>query len=308
MPDAHHGDHDHRHGPPASQGKLFWALMLTGGFMFVEAAGGLIAGSLALLADAAHMLTDAASLAMGYAAVRAAARPATPAMSYGHHRWQVLAAFVNGLGLLVLSAWILVEAGQRLQSSVQVEGGIVAAIAAVGLLINIAAYWVLSRGESNLNVRGALAHVASDLMGSIAALAAGAVIVATGWMPIDPILSALVALLMIRSGWTIARQSAHVLLEGAPPHFDIAAVEAELKGIPGVSSIHHVHAWSLAGESTIVTLHAEIVEGADRQQVLKVVLGRLRESFGVVHATVQIEDGACAAPDQADDCHGSLGH
>jgi len=179
--------HAHRHGPPATQSQLFRALLLTGGCMIIEVVGGWISGSLALLADSAHMLTDCASLAMSYAAVRAASRPATLKMSYGHHRWQVLAAFVNGLALLLLAAWIVVEVVQRLRGGSTVQGGIVAGVAAIGLVVNIIAFAVLSRGKGNLNVRGALAHVIGDMVGSLAALIAGGVILLTGWMPVDPI-------------------------------------------------------------------------------------------------------------------------
>jgi len=174
--------HAHRHGPPRSGRKLFWALLLTGGCTLIEAVGGWIAGSLALLADAAHMLTDSAALAMSYAAVLAAARPATKAMSYGHHRWQVLAAFVNGLALIVLAVWIVVEAVARLRGGANVAGATLAAVAALGLAVNVAAFVVLAHGERTLNVRGALAHVAGDILGSGAALIAGAVIVLTGWI------------------------------------------------------------------------------------------------------------------------------
>src|SRR3984893_1633532 len=225
-----HGEagHAHHHGAPTSQGQLFWALLLTGGCMVIEAAGGWIAGSLALLADSAHMLTDCASLAMSYAAVRAASRPATAELSYGHHRWQVLAAFVNGLALLLLAGWITVEAVQRLNARSAVQGSVVAGVAAIGLLVNVLAFAVLSRGKGNLNVRGALSHVIGDMLGSLAALIAGGVILLTGWMAADPILSAVVALLMVRGGWRIARESAHILLEGTPSNFDSARVEREL--------------------------------------------------------------------------------
>jgi cobalt-zinc-cadmium efflux system protein len=282
--------HTHQHGAPTSQRKLFWALLLTGGCMVIEAVGGWVAGSLALLADSAHMLADCASLAMSYAAVRAAALPATTQMSYGHHRWQVLAAFVNGSALLLLAAWITVEAVQRLNTGVTVQGGIVAGVATLGLLVNIAAFAVLSRGEGNLNVRGALAHVIGDMLGSLAALIAGGVILLTGWMPADPILSAGVALLMVRSGWRIARESAHILLEGAPPNCDAARVEREvLAAVPAVAGVHHVHVWSLTDEQTVVTLHCVLREGADRDRALIDIQNALHERCAVAHSTVQIE-------------------
>lgn len=293
---AGHAPHAHSHAAHASEGKLFWALLLTGGFMFAEVAGGLIAGSLALLADAAHMLTDAASLVMALLAVRAASRPATPAMSYGHHRWQVLAAFVNGLALLVLSAWILLEALMRLWQPATVQGGTVMVIAVLGLLVNVAAFAILSGGEQNLNVRGALAHVLGDLLGSAAALLAGALIWWRGWMIADPLLSAFVALLMVRTGWSIARQSAHVLLEGTPPGLDERSIiEAVESGVAAVASVHHVHAWSLSDEKPVVTLHATLHADAGRDTALFEIHQLLEARFGVTHSTIQIEEEACAA-------------
>jgi cobalt-zinc-cadmium efflux system protein len=294
---ADHG-HVHRHAPPSNGRQLFWALLLTGGCMIIEAVGGWIAGSLALLADSAHMLTDCASLAMSYAAVLAAARPATRAMSYGHHRWQVLAAFVNGLALIVLAVWIAVEAVMRLRAGASVAGATVAAVAALGLAVNIAAFAVLSRGERSLNVRGALAHVMGDILGSLAALVAGGVIVLTGWMPVDALLSSLVALLMILSGWRICRESAHILLEGAPVDCDAAQVERELRAhVSELTGVHHLHVWSLTDERPVMTLHAVLREGADGEQVLVEIQTVLRQRFGVEHATVQIERAGCASAD-----------
>jgi cobalt-zinc-cadmium efflux system protein len=290
--------HAHHHGPPSSQSQLFWALLLTGGCMVIEAVGGWLASSLALLADAGHMLTDCASLAMSYAAVRAASRPATAEMTYGHHRWQVLAAFVNGLALLLLAAWIAVEAVLRLHAGATVQGGVVAGVAAVGLLVNIVAFAVLSRGEGNLNVRGALAHVIGDMLGSLAALIAGGIILLVGWMPADPILSAVVALLMVRSGWRIARESAHILLEGTPANFDAVRVERELlSAVPEVTGVHHLHVWCLTDERPVMTLHAVLCEGADRDRALIDIQSMLRKQFGVEHATVQIELVQCADED-----------
>jgi cobalt-zinc-cadmium efflux system protein len=298
--DHHHGhghSHGHSHGAPASQSKLLWALLFTGGCMLVEAVGGVIAHSLALLADSAHMLTDAASLALSYAAMRVALRPATTELSYGHHRWEVLAAFVNGLALIALAIWILVEAGTRLMSAGHVDGKIVAAIALVGLVANLGAYLVLSRGESNLNVRGALAHVIGDMLGSGAAMLAGIVILWTGWTPVDPMLSAVVAALMIRSGWSLARESAHILLEGTPEGLDQELVEKTLRArIPQLDGIHHMHSWSLSDERPILTLHATIRHGSNSDQCIRDITHELQRSFNVSHATIQIEYESCDVP------------
>src|SRR5450755_2578769 len=239
--DQHHGHrhgHDHSHGhnahaghthaKGASESALLWALWITAGFMVAEAIGGWFAGSLALIADAAHMLADAGALAMSYAAVRAASRPASELMSYGHHRWQVLAAFVNGLALLLLSVWIVIEAAHRLMAPALIQPGTMMAVAALGVLANLASYFVLSRGERTLNVRSALLHVASDVLGNIGALLAGLLILLTHWTPIDPILSMVTAILIVRGGYRITRESAHILLEGTPAEFDSAAVEQRI--------------------------------------------------------------------------------
>jgi cobalt-zinc-cadmium efflux system protein len=299
----HHGhshghSHGHAHGPPATQTKLLWALLFTGGCMLIEAVGGLIAHSLALLADSAHMATDAASLALSYAAMWVAHRPATSKLSYGHHRWQVLAAFVNGLALIALAAWILFAAAMRLLlAHGQVDGRLVAAVALVGLAANLGAFLVLSRGESNLNVRGALAHVMGDMLGSGAALIAGLVILWTSWTPIDPLLSSIVAALMIRSGWRIARESAHILLEGTPDGLDEGLVEITLKAsIPELEGIHHLHSWSLSDERPILTLHATLKLGSNSDQSIRNITRELHRAFNVSHATIQVEYESCDGP------------
>src|SRR5580698_3721835 len=212
---GHHA-HGHAHGKGASETALLWALWITAGFMIAEAIGGWLAGSLALIADAAHMLADAGALAMSYGAVRAARRPVSDVMSYGHHRWQVLAAFVNGLALLLLSAWIVFEAAHRLASPAAIQARTMMAVAALGVAANVVSYLVLSRGERTLNVRSALLHVAADILGNIGALVAGLLIWLTHWNPIDPILSMITAILIVRGGYRITRESAHILLEGTP--------------------------------------------------------------------------------------------
>lgn len=293
-----HHDHDHGHGHghdhgDASERRLSWAFAIIVAFMGVEAVGGVLAHSLALIADAGHMFADAGALALSIAALRVARRPANQRYSYGHERYQVLAAFVNGLALLLLSVWIVYEAVIRLLAPTEVAGWTMLIVAALGLAANVGAFLVLS-GASSLNERGALAHVLSDLLGSAGAMAAAGVILATGWMPIDPILSALVSVLILRSGWHLTRESAHVLLEGTPRGFDISRVEAELVGnVPGVCGVHHVHAWSLNGEQPMLTLHAEIDFGIDRHQTLAAIHHRLEDRLGISHVTVQIEEGHC---------------
>lgn len=297
----HGGHHGHSHGQGASETALLWALCITGGFMIAEALGGWIAGSLALIADAAHMLADAGALAMSWAAVRAARRPASELMSYGHHRWQVLAAFVNGLALLLLSVWIVIEAAHRLIAPAVIQPQIMMAVAGLGVLANLTSYFALSRGERTLNIRSALLHVAADVLGNVGALAAGLLIFLTHWTPIDPILSIITALLIVRGGYRITRESAHILLEGTPAAFDAVGVEQQIMAaVPTVSAVHHVHVWSLTDERPMMTLHVVLREGADATACLTGVQGVLRAQFKIAHATVQIESAPCG-----DDCDGA---
>jgi len=296
----------HGHDAASAQ-RLWWAFGLLLAFALVEAAGGWWSNSIALYAEAAHMLADCASLALAILAIRMARRPANANHTYGHRRYQTLAAYTNGLALLVLTIGVVIAAVQRLLSPPQVEGSIMLVTAVIGAIANFCAFLALD-GAASLNERGARLHVLSDLAGSGAAVAASCLILFFGWTLADPLLSLAVSALILRSGWRITRESAHVLLEGAPPGFDPHAVEHELAALPGIRGIHHLHAWSLTGESPIVTLHAEIAAGADRHTTLTLLVEHLRSRFGVKHATVQIEDDTCAAPAGDDGCHASGHH
>lgn len=291
--------HSHTHAD--NERRIFWAAVLTGGFMLAEVAGGLIAGSLALLADAGHMLADFAALALAWFAFRLSRRPADWKRTFGFDRFQVLVAFLNGVTLLFLTAWILFEASDRLMSPVRVLGAPMAAIAGLGLLVNIGAFWLLHGADrENLNVRGAVYHVVGDLLGSVAALAAGVVILLTGWTPIDPLLSILVAGLILRSAWPLIRDSAHILLEGAPKGLDTREIAADLVArIEAVEDVHHIHAWSITQERRMITLHARVRDGIEAERATVAIKARLRDRFGLSHATVEIERAACADEDAA---------
>jgi cobalt-zinc-cadmium efflux system protein len=295
-----HAHHGHERG---NERRVLWALLLTVIFMAVEVAGGLLSGSLALLADAGHMLTDAAALGLAWHAFRVSRRPATPARSYGHARFQVLAALINGTALFVVAFWIITEAIARLRHPIEVLGGPMLLVASLGLAVNIAAYLILhGASRDNLNIKGALLHVMGDLLGSAAAILAAGVILLTGWTPIDPILSVLVALLILRGAWLLVGKSWHVLMEGAPEGLDVAALRRELPArVPGVLDIHHVHAWSLTPERRLVTLHASIAEHADHDDVLHRMQTVLARQFSIEHATIQIERNHCTdVPHQHD--------
>jgi cobalt-zinc-cadmium efflux system protein len=296
-----HGQH-HGHGPAGGdERRVFLALLLTGGFMVVEVVGGLLANSLALLADAGHMLTDTAALALAWLAFRAGRRPVSLERSYGHHRFQVLSALVNGAALFAIAGWITVEAIGRVMAPEEVRGGLMLAVAGAGLVVNVVAFLLLRGGDRrNLNIRGATLHVLGDLLGSVAAILAAGVILATGWMPIDPLLSVFVAILILRSAWLLVRQSTHILMEGTPAGLDTEALCAAIcAAVPQVSKVHHLHAWSLTPDRPLVTFHAHIAEDANHDSTLRAINELLAERYGITHATIQLEGGACvdeAAP------------
>jgi cobalt-zinc-cadmium efflux system protein len=302
---SHQHEHDdgHRHSGahagPDNQARVGWAALLTGGFMAVEAVGGVLSGSLALLADAGHMLTDAAALALAWLAFRIARRPSDWKRTYGFHRFQVLAAYSNGLTLFFIALAIAWEALRRLREPAEVLAGPMLVVAVVGLSVNVAAFLVLHGAErENLNVKGAMLHVLGDLLGSAAAIVAALVILWTGWTPIDPLLSVLVAVLILRSAWFLIGASGHILLEAAPKGLDVRALQADLvAAIPGVEDVHHVHAWSLTEDKRMVTLHARVAETAGTAETARIsaaIKAHLRTRYRIDHATVEVEGGVCA--------------
>ena len=301
-------DHGHDHGHD-NQRRVGWAALLTAVFMVAEAAGGIVSGSLALLADAGHMLTDAAGLTLAWLAFRMARRPSDAVRTYGFHRLQVLAAYSNGLTLFFIALCICYEAARRLFEPMPVLAGPMLAVALAGLVINILAFYLLHGGDrENLNIRGALLHVLGDLLGSVATIIAALVILWSGWTPIDPILSALVAVLILRSAWSLMRESGHILLEASPEAVDIPALKEDLvAAIPGILDVHHVHVWSLTEKKRLATLHVQVADQAQCERVLVAVKARLREVYHIDHATVEIEGDQCGdAPAHAAEQRGSV--
>jgi cobalt-zinc-cadmium efflux system protein len=306
-----HAGHDHLHGV-TDQKRIGAAFVIIAVFMIVEIVGGLLSGSLALLADAGHMVSDTAALGFSWVAIHYGRRPATAQLSYGYKRLEILAAFVNGCALFVIAAWIVVEAIRRFTEPVPVIGKTMLIVAVAGLAANIAAFLVLHGGNrENLNVRGAWLHVLGDMLGSVAAIVAACVILLTGWTPIDPILSILVAVIILKSAWGIVRSSAHILLEGTPEGMNLADIKTDLEqNVAEIRNAHHIHAWSITGERHMVTLHVHPMPGVPAREVVMAVQHRLAVHFKVEHATVQVEDDTCidthdaAGNDTpASDCH-----
>jgi cobalt-zinc-cadmium efflux system protein len=300
---AHNHGHDHHHDHAHGSGTLLaLALALTAGFMLVEFAGGLLSGSLALLADAGHMLTDAAALGVAWAAVLIARRPADLRRTFGYQRLRVLATFVNGCALMFITAWICIEAVQRFVRPAPVDGSTMLWIGSAGLVVNLVVFALLRRGDSHdMNIAAATLHVLGDLLGSVAAIAAALVIMTTGWTPIDPLLSMYVCLLIVRSAWSLIRRSTHILMEGSPEGIDIAELRRTLEErVPDIRDVHHVHAWLVGPQDALLTMHASVSTGADHARVLRQAKAVLAERYGITHATIQIEAEDCADPDCAD--------
>ncbi|HVS22905.1 MAG TPA: cation diffusion facilitator family transporter [Gammaproteobacteria bacterium] len=285
----------HRHKHVANERSVALAAALTGAFMIAEVVGGVLSGSLTLLADAGHMLTDFAALALAWLGFRLTRRPADWRRTYGFDRFSVLVAFVNGVALFAIAVGIAIEAARRLYAPTQVVGGLMLWVALAGLAVNVIAFLILRTGDAgNLNIRAAVLHVLGDLLGSVAAVAAALVILTTGWMPIDPLLSVLVALIILRSAWQIVADSGHILLEGSPPGFDARAVKEDIRAaLPYVLDVHHVHAWSISQERPMVTLHANVAATTNSTDAVRDIKRMLAQHFKITHATVEIEYGAC---------------
>ncbi|WP_406828032.1 cation diffusion facilitator family transporter [Microbulbifer sp. ARAS458-1] len=282
-------DHAHHHRGSEHLRPLIWGLIITLAFAMVEAIGGWISGSLALLGDAGHMLTDSFSLALGAVAALLAQKPASREMSFGWGRAEVLAALTNAVLMLLIVIGISIAAFDRLRDPQPVQGGMVMVIAAIGLMVNIAVAWVLHRGEQTLNIRGAMLHVMGDLLGSVAALVAGAIIYFTGWTPIDPLLSILICLLILFASVKLLRDAVDVLMQRVPRELSLPVIGEAMAAEEGVRSVHDLHIWRL--DSSMISLSAHIV--VDDLAAWPDVLGRLRktlmERFAIQHITLQPE-------------------
>jgi cobalt-zinc-cadmium efflux system protein len=284
------GDAQHAHTIEGrSQLALGVALGMTLLFAVIEVVTGFISNSLALISDAGHMVTDAAALGLALMAQAIASRPPSHRHSFGFVRAEALAAFVNSLAMLALVAWIVWEAVQRLMHPEAVQGGVVLVVAAIGACINLLVAWVLSRDNASINTRAALVNVMGDLLGSLAAIASGAIIYFTGWVRVDPILSIFVALLILRSTGGILRESYHFLMEGVPAGIDYLEVGASLKAVDGVLDVHDLHVWDMSPGHPALIGHLEIASLEQWPAVLAAVRAMLREKHGIDHVTLQPE-------------------
>ncbi|MFZ3042898.1 MAG: cation diffusion facilitator family transporter [Thiobacillus sp.] len=286
-PSGHGAGHSHHH--TAQNGTLIVALLLTLSFAGIEAVAGWWSGSLALLADAAHMVTDSSALGLAAAAAWLARRPPSMRHSYGLVRAEVLAALFNSLLMLVLIGFIVREALERVGTPRDIAGGTVIGVAVIGLAINLVVAWVLSRGEHTLNSRAALLHVLGDALGSVAAITAGIVIVTTGWTPIDPLLSLLVAALILVSALHLLREVVHVLMEGVPLSIQLDAVGQDLAKLDGVLRVHDLHVWTLSSGTIALSAHLEIRDLAEWPGILAAARQTVDTQHGIRHVTLQPE-------------------
>jgi len=285
----------HSHAHPSGDSPLRAALILTTLFAVVELIGGWVSGSLALLADGVHMVSDVGALGLAVLAQRIARRPAHDGMTYGYGRAQVLAAQMNGLALWFVAGWIAWVAVERLQSPPHVLGGVMLAVALAGLLVNVVILRCLHGGH-DLNSRAAYWHVLGDLIGSVAAVSAGVIIVWAGWMPIDPLLSFLVVAILVWGGWRLVRETALQLMDGAPADADMDRIRRSMLNIDGVTGVHHVHVWTLPDGRLALSAHVCVGYMPAWPEILPHLLSALHET-GIAHATMQPEtdNGACPA-------------
>jgi len=283
--------HVDRHDVRAPLGRLWLVFSLTFVFMLVEVAGGLLAGSLALLADAGHMLTDVGALGLTLATAWIARRPADQSKTYGYLRWEILAALINGAVLFVVAGLIVKEAIGRLQAPPEVQGGLMLGVAGAGLAVNVVALALLHREHRHhLNVRGAYLHILGDLLGSVGAVAAAVVILLTGWTLADPIISIALSLFILVGAWRLVRESVDILLEAVPQHISLDDVERRIRAVEGVSAVHDLHVWTVTSGMVAMSGHAVVPDLGDHPRVLERIRRAVAE-LGVGHVTIQLETG-----------------
>lgn len=285
-------------GTAAAQhaGRLKWALGLTATYMTAEVVGGLVTGSLALLADAAHMMTDVGGLALALLAIRFAAREATPQRTYGYLRMEVLSALTNAVVLLLLTVYILYEAYQRFLAPPEVLSGPMLVVAAIGLVVNLISMRLLAGGSSeSLNIKGAYFEVLSDMLGSIGVIVAALLMMWKGWALADPIIGAGIGLFIVPRTWTLLKQVTHILMEGTPANVDLAVLERKLLEIAGVTAVHDLHVWTVTSGFDAMSGHVVVADMSRGREALREARQVMKDSFGIDHVTIQIEDEAIRA-------------
>ncbi|MEP6571854.1 MAG: cation diffusion facilitator family transporter [Gemmatimonadota bacterium] len=273
----------------AAEKRLWIVLFITGGFMVIEAVGGWVSGSLALLADAGHMLTDVGALGLSLLSARIALRPADDTKTYGYLRWEILAALVNGAALFGIAGWVVVEAVERIGHPAPIQGKLFLAIAATGLVVNLGSLYLLHGSrEHSLNTRGVYLHILGDVLGSLGALGAAVVILTTGWTPADPIISVLLSLLILVGAWRLLRESTDILLEAVPNHVSMATVQNRMLAVDGVTAVHDLHVWAVTSGIVAMSGHALVPELSDHPLVLEQIRKEMG-TLGIGHVTIQLE-------------------
>lgn len=287
------GGHDHDAGSGGSRRRLILALCLTGAFMIVEVVAGFVSGSLALLSDAGHMLTDAGALGLALWAQALGTRAPSERKTFGYRRAEILAAAANGIVLAATAVAVIVEAVRRFAEPHPIQGKTMLAVAVIGLLVNLASAAILARGGGrDLNLRAAAAHVLADAAGSVAAIVAAVLILTLRWYVADPITSILISALILFGVWRVLREATNVLMEGAPPGIDVAALERLARATPGVRDVHDLHVWSIVGDAPVITAHVLIQPGAHGVEVARDVGRSIQDRVGRAHVTVQPEASA----------------
>lgn len=283
---GHHHDHHHTDNIKV----LFWSFIVIFIFMIVEAVGGWLTNSLALLSDAGHMLSDAAALGLSFIALKIGTKQATSSKTYGYRRFEIIAAFINGITLLIISLFIFIEAYKRFFDPPEVSANMMI-IALIGLIVNIIVFFLLTRGDShdNLNIRSAVLHVLGDLLGSIGAIAAGLLIYFFGWNIADPIASVVVAILILYSGYHITKDALHILMEGKPEDLNVDELTEAIHTIEGVYDLHDVHVWSITNEFPMMTCHLVVEHGVNRDDLLERATDLIKNNFKISHVTIQTE-------------------
>ena len=296
---GHHHGHGHGHAHNANKKTLLISFIIIFSYMVVEVIGGLITNSLALLSDAGHMLSDAGALGLSYFAIKFGEKKATFQKTFGYRRFEILAAFINGITLVVISLYIFWEAYRRFLAPPEVLSTGMLIVAIIGLLVNIVVAFILMRGDKddNLNVRSAFLHVIGDMLGSVGAIIASLLIMWFGWNVADPIASVVVAILIVISAWRVTRDSVHVLMEGTPVGIDVSVIKEKLLSITHVNDIHDLHVWSITSGFPALSCHVVIDANGDQQKVLQEVTKTLKQNFQIDHTTIQVDknDSNCCS-------------